>query len=353
MEFKNVLFIAPNYKRRKGGIASVLTEYDKALDSINFLSSAYVSNKVLNFVLLPIALISFCVYLILNPQIKLIHIHGSFRGSFYRKYLFYWLAKTIFRKKVLYHIHGSEYHLFYKNASPRIKKYIEKMIDGIDGLIVLSVEWKGFFRKHFNQQNIYVLNNIVEYHEPFERTIPKENMTLLFLGRIGNRKGVFDLLEAVNKVQSKRPDKLKLTVGGDGEVDKLKQLISNYNLEGIVTYVGWVKGTKKIELLKESDILILPSYNEGLPIALLEGMSYSMPIISTNVGGIPQVLESFKNGIMVSPGNIEEIEGALMYYIDHKNDIISHGKEAYSRVANFFPQPVMKSLSEIYRQQGK
>lgn len=94
---------------------------------------------------------------------------------------------------------------------------------------------------------------------------------------------------------------------------------------------------------------ILPSYNEGLPIAILEAMSYKHPIISTPVGGIPEIIETHENGILVRPGNKKEIAEAIKYYIEHPEDIRIHGEKAYQTVQNYFPQKVFTDLTHIYQ----
>ena len=92
------------------------------------------------------------------------------------------------------------------------------------------------------------------------------------------------------------------------EEEIIKAFIQNNQISDIAVFEGWVTGDKKIEYLNWADIYILPSYNEGLPIAILEAMSYSHPIISTPVGGIPEVVKDHQNGILVEPGNLEQIK---------------------------------------------
>ena len=92
----------------------------------------------------------------------------------------------------------------------------------------------------------------------------------------------------------------------------------------------------------------MPSYNEGLPIAILEAMSYSHPIISTPVGGIPEVVKDHQNGILVEPGNLEQIKEALLFFIEHPEVIRSYGKKSYEIVQPYFPENVFLQLKEIY-----
>ena len=76
---------------------------------------------------------------------------------------------------------------------------------------------------------------------------------------------------------------MELKIGGNKNEEKLKKQIKDFNIQEIVTFEGWVSGNKKLELLNWADVFILPSFNEGLPISILEAMSYGMPIISTPV----------------------------------------------------------------------
>nr|WP_170235045.1 glycosyltransferase family 4 protein [Bizionia gelidisalsuginis] len=348
--FNQVLYVAPNFKRRKGGIASVLELYSQKVGiNFNFYPSAFFQNTILNFLFLPFSLFYYCFYLLFNPKLKIIHIHGASRGSFYRKYFYILISKTIFKKKMIYHIHGAEYHLFYKNASLFVRKRIEHIIEMSDALIVLSEEWKDYYFKTFNKEKIYVVNNIVEKREVFKKQI-NPIISILFLGKIGQRKGVFDLLEVLKIHKNELLGLVNINIGGNGETSLLKLKIKEFELEDIVNYVGWVTGDKKDLLYKSNDVIILPSYNEGLPISLLEAMSYAMPLISTNVGGIPQILEDKVNGIMIEPGNKEQIFEAIKFYVDNPNKIVNHGANSYMRITPFFPEEVMKQLEIIYNE---
>ncbi|VVU98776.1 MULTISPECIES: glycosyltransferase family 4 protein [Mesonia] len=350
MHTKNVLFVGPNYKKRKGGIASVLRLYAENIKEFNFYPSAYFQNTKLNFLLLPFLCFGFLLKLFfLGKKIKIVHIHGASRGSFYRKYLFFLISKKVFKKKLIYHVHGAEYHVFYENASKKVKKHIQRMINNADLIIALSEEWSIFFKKNFSPKKLVVLNNIVAYRKEQEQNIPKKFLQLLFLGRIGERKGTFDLIDVIAEHKSYFEDKLRLVIGGDGAIYELKQKIGESNIQDIVTYIGWVDGRKKEELLATSNILVLPSYNEGLPISLLEGMSYSMPIIATNVGGIPQILKHNINGISVAPGDKKQLAEAIKFYIENTEKLVEHGKASYQQAKNFFPSKVINELEGIYR----
>ena len=350
MDYKKILFVSPNYKR-KGGIASVVSEYKKYTGpNFRYFSSIDSSNKVFNMLFFPIKILYFIIYLLINRDIKIVHIHGASRGSFYRKYVIFLISKYFFDKKVIYHIHGGEYHLFVQEVFPIIKKNIRNFIKNTDTLIVLSKQWELFFSNMFKSKSIEVVNNIVPLPNIKEKNKNRVALVrLLFLGKIDKGKGIFDVLESVKKNKELFENKIKIIVGGDGEVDMLKRIILEDHLSNIVEYVGWVTGEKKNLLFLESDIMLLPSYNEGLPISLLEALSYKMPLISTHVGGISEILEHKKNGFVVEAGNIDQITESLRFYLENKSLIKLHGDNSY-RIANkYFPEFVFNQLDKIYK----
>lgn len=350
MNHKKILYVGPSYKIN-GGIASVLSQYKNYLENdFRFFSTIDSSYKLINFVKYPFKIFSLIIFLILNKEIKIIHIHGASRGSFYRKYLIFLICKFFFNKKVIYHIHGGEYHLFFDDVSSIVRKMINHMISNSDVLIVLSKKWKLFFQDNFQHKSIEIVNNIVEETNSIDKVDKgKSVLTLLFLGKICTGKGIFDVLKSIKKNKEFFKNKLKLIIGGDGEINRLNDFILKNNITNYVEYVGWISGKKKNDLLLKSDIMILTSYNEGLPISLLEGLSYKMPLISSHVGGISEILEHKKNGFVVKPGNIKEITEAIKFYLENELLIKLHGRNSYDIAKRYFPKNVFFQLNNIYK----
>ena len=256
----------------------------------------------------------------------------------------------MFRKKVIYHIHGAMYHLFYEGASPFVQRCIQHFINTTDCLIVLSDWWRDYFKAAFQPRMIRIVPNIVNATEgnPTTRQAT-EPIKFLFLGRIGERKGIYDLLDVLHQNHKLLQGQYSLTLGGDGETKKLQSLIDQYHLSDHVQFLGFVTGPGKEKLLREADVYILPSYNEGLPISILEAMSFGLPIISTKVGGIPEVVHHHKNGILIDAGDKIAIHEAIEFFINHSEKINEYGKQSHEIVSkNYFPKPVMETLANVY-----
>ena len=172
--------------------------------------------------------------------------------------------------------------------------------------------------------------------------------TFLFLGIITKQKGIYDLVKVIGLNKEQLCGKFKLIIAGCGNVNMLNEMIDQFDIHDLVEYKGWVSGNEKDQLIKNADVFILPSYFEGLPISILEAMSFGKPIISTRVGGIPEVVETGVNGILVDAGNFNEIFAALMFYIDKPMSLHKHGCQSLQKIKDYYPAAIIPQLKGIY-----
>jgi len=346
---RHVLTIGPEFNSPKGGIEMVLMSYSQTIPDFQFLSSWKQTSKIKVIFHFIKQLPKIFYKLWKDKEIEIVHLHGSYKGSLIRKLILLFLIKTLFRKKIIYHSHGSQFEKIYESAGSCNKFIMHELIEHSDSIICLSVSWKRFFETNFNCKSIYVLKNIINKPIIISKKNSKRNVIkFLFLGILGERKGIFDLLNVIIKYRYIFESKIEIHIGGNGETEKVQNIIKTNHLEPIIIFHGWVSGIKKIELLNDSDVFILPSYNEGLPIAILEAMSYGMPIISTNVGGIPEVIETGVNGFLVNPGNLKELKKAIHFFMTNVQYIDSFGEISKFKSLQFFPENVLNDLNIIY-----
>lgn len=340
---KQILTIGCQWKKPKGGIAVVLNSYSRIYQKFNIIVNSNGKNIIANVVQLFFSLIATTLKLLLCRRIKIVHIHTASNNSFRRSAMFITLAK-IFRRKVVIHIHGGGFREYYEKN----KEYVHRQLEKCDTIIALTNYWNEFFLSiGFN--NVVVVPNIVDAPVT-EQKKGDDNIThILYLGLITKQKGIYDLLEAFIEHKDELKDKVLLHIGGNGETRKLQEIIAQKELSRIVKFEGWVSGQKKIELLNNADIFILPSYTEGLPISILEAMSYSLPIISTPVGGIPEVIKDGENGFLVQPGDKKALYNAIMNLVEDKSLREKMGKVSYQKVQSHFPDNVSEKLEYIYR----
>jgi glycosyltransferase involved in cell wall biosynthesis len=305
---------------RSGGIVSVqkaiLNNVPSELEItlIPTLRAGSATRKILGFAW---ALCLLC-WRLLFTEVDLVYIHVAERGSAFRQALTTTLASA-FGKPVVLHSHTADFHNFYARLSPTIKRALRGAFRKADRFIVLSQSWQQYFVNEvgLDSQRVIVLPNPVKIPDRLPDRTDLHPVKLVFLGKIGDRKGAFDLIEAIEKLPAATQSQIHLTMAGDGEVDRARQLVRQLDLTEQIAILDWVDEAQRNQLLAAAAIFVLPSYNEGLPMALLEAMSWSLAAISTPVGGIPELLTSGHNGLLVSPGDIPALTAALQMTIDN------------------------------------
>jgi glycosyltransferase involved in cell wall biosynthesis len=185
---------------------------------------------------------------------------------------------------------------------------------------------------------IEILQNGVDT-ESFKHcsTLEKKINNFIFLGRIRREKGIYDLLSAIDIIVNKRCIKdLCLYIAGDGEIESVKAFVNRHHLQNNVEVLGWLDDEGKIECLKKGETVVLPSYSEGLPISILEGMAAGKIIISTNVGSIPALVTNGENGFLINPGDINKLVDCIVGIIHQESHVERFSVNNINKIGNFY-----------------
>jgi glycosyltransferase involved in cell wall biosynthesis len=285
--------------------------------------------------------------LLLRRRVGLLHCHVAMSGSFWRKAVFSELAR-LFRVPVLLHLHGSELEIFYDAQGALGRWWIRRQLERADRVLVLSESWRDFVNRVAPHAKSAVILNYVRLPPAQECGEPHLGVNILFLGILGRRKGIYDLLPVFKRVL---PNVLEmhLWIGGNGEIAETTDAIAALGLSDSADLLGWIAGDDKNALLATADVFILPSYNEGLPISLLEAMSYGVPVISTRVGGIPELVRDGIDGYLIEPGDQAGLAQALARLATDGDLRRRMGHAARERVmAKFSDAAVLPLLEAIY-----
>ena len=218
------------------------------------------------------------------------------------------LAKT-FHRKVVLHVHGGGFKEYYRTSPVAISKFLNLC----DVIAVLSEQWKTFFQG-ITSSEVEIVHNVIEPVADEDVSYGKAEkhlVTFLFLGMLAEPKGIFDLVSTIGENQEIFRGKAIFEIGGNGDSSHLGEMISGYGISDIVRYRGWVSGEEKKKLLKKSDVYVLPSYAEGVPISILEAMAYGMAIVATPVGGIPEIVKALR--LLLSDEDKRRKMGAISY----------------------------------------
>lgn len=248
---------------------------------------------------------------LLTRDTPLLHIHISSRASFWRKSIVCQMARLLRRPYVL-HVHGSEFMQFYVDeCGSWARRYVRSVFDAAALVLALSDQWRDNLLRVSPRASIEVLPNAVSLPDVAESKVRKSmNQEVLFVGRLGSRKGVYDLLNAFARIAPRFPQ-ARLICAGDGEIYETRSLSNRLAIDNRVDCTGWLNTQQTQERFASASIFVLPSYAEGVPMAMLEAMAWSLPIITTPVGGIPQVVRSGENGLLVTPGDVDGLADAL------------------------------------------
>lgn len=293
-----------------GGIRSVVETYarDGFLDAETILSvPSYAEGHFVLRQLVFLRALSTCCRHFATKRVELVHLHAAMRGSFWRKAAFASMAR-LFGVPVLFHLHGSEMKIFHARQPRLLRWMIRRQLELATRVLVLSQSWREFVAEIAPGANIAVVPNYVAM--PAVGMKEGGGRSLLFLGAVGKRKGTFDLIDAFAGIAADFPD-ARLTIAGNGQVEEAGLLVRAHGLEQRVTLSGWVEGEAKAELLRASDILVLPSYNEGLPMSVLEAMAAEIAVITTRVGGLPELLSDGIDGLLIAPGDRFALANAM------------------------------------------
>lgn len=332
----------------RGGVSSVVNSYyDAGLDKLcelTYLPTMEDGSKLKKLFVAAGARLRFENLIKKND---ILHVHMSSDNSFYRKAVF--IRKAYKEgKKIIIHMHGSTFDLFYKErCNDTQKQQVRQIFAMADKVIALSEDWKEFLAEYIcDEQKVMVIYNSVKIPETYRKDYT--NRKILFLGILGQRKGTYDLIEAMPEILQKFPD-IHVYFGGDGERQLAEQLCRDKGIEDKVTFLGWVRGAEKEQFLKECSIYVLPTYHEGMPMSILEAMSYGMAVASTYVGGIPHIITDGENGLLCEAGDRETLQKNLLRLLDDKKLRERLGQNARDMIKREFDaKESVKKIATLY-----
>lgn len=206
---------------------------------------------------------------------------------------------------------------------PILKKRWPKLpyIKNADKIIVLTKDMASTIKTQLGTTPEVIPNGVDtdRFYPNITPNISLKNPNIICLSRIDDKKGLEYAIESMTIVQKLHPN-TKMNIVGDGEYrEKLERLVDKYQLNDTVRFTGLVQNREVPSILRSADIFLLPSLYEGLPLSLLEAMACGLPIISTPVSIVPEIIAEWKNGIMVPFKSPEKIADAILTLINNSN----------------------------------
>jgi len=216
------------------------------------------------------------------------------------------------------------YHLLYVKRFEKILKYLRYLVS-------INPYGKEFIKNKTNAIVFDICNPITD--EFFDiNNEPQENR-ILYVGVISRMKNLLTLIKALNLVKSENKDFKLIVAGRIGDKDYFNQItayVNKYSLTNNIEYLGIIAGKQKLEEFSKMSFLILPSLNENAPMVIPEAFAAGRPVIASNVGGIPYMVNDEKNGLLIEPKNEKDIADKIIYFLknpDIKKSMGSNGKK--------------------------
>lgn len=336
-----------------GGISSVVAAYRESglfeRCRVNYVSPVADGPVVRKLAAAASALCRFGV-LLAGGKVHLVHIHLASGVSFWRKAVFASLAYS-FGRPVILHLHSGNFVRFSEERSRLGRRIIIEVFRRAQRVVILSGSWLDRLQGILDEERCIVIENPVVPPSPWPAPQREPSpVCFVFLGRLEQNKGAYELLHAFAKVAAIVPD-VKLVMGGVGNMAHCEGLSADLDIRSKVSFPGWVVGEEKARLLREAHVFVLPSHIEGMPISMLEAMSFGLPMVMCPVGSIPEVVSNGDEAIFVAPGDVDALAAAMARLASDPCLRLAMGTRNKEKFASRFSADVIASRVEAMYQE--
>ncbi|MEH2544087.1 glycosyltransferase involved in cell wall biosynthesis [Bradyrhizobium sp. AZCC 2262] len=248
-------------------------------------------------------------------EVDLLHINLAAGGSAIRKAFLARFARRLGVPYVL-HLHGSRFHQFWPSAGPYVRNLVDRMFAESAAIIVLGKYWSQLVTTHVPQveKKITVLPNATAPIRLAREPAADGRVRISFLGELGQRKGTPQLVEALGRLVSRQD--WTATIAGNGKVQETIARTQQLGIDDRVKVPGWLDSAAINEVLGQTDIFVLPSFAENLPMSILEAFACGIAVIATPVGAVEDVITHESNGLLVPVGDVDALASAIRRLIE-------------------------------------
>lgn len=338
---KNKVLIVATSSKTRGGISAVVNQYRQhALWEDNH--CVWIENHIDKGLGLKVWFFikGWFSFLFKLPSSRLVHIHFS---SPLREFFFLLPAKVC-GKKVIAHLHTCSEEVMCSGINRPLYRLFFSLSDLV---IVLSSHWAQKVRSLVgDNKRVEVLFNPCGIVDCFSDEMKEK--CILFAGTLIPRKGYETLIRAFSAALKRCPG-WRLELAGNGEIKKAEQIAKELGSNESIRCLGWISGEEKQAAFSRASIFCLPSYEEGLPMAILDAFSYGLPVITTPVGGIPDIAIDGQNMLLFPPGDEKQLEERIVLLATDAKLRMGLSEQSRKLAADVFSlDAISKKLQELY-----
>lgn len=270
----------------------------------------------------------------------LVHLGTAYGASFVKHSAMVCLAR-IFFFPVIIQPHCSVNKILPGNKGLWIK-FVLFILRQCKGVIILSKEWEVLLEFVPQVRICYIPNGIdVKLYSQLPR--PRQDadgkVNILYMGHVTREKGLFDLVQATQIICGRSTGFIVNIVGEvliNDELHAMNELINSNDLQEKIKIFNPEYGRKQIDRFESADIFVLPSYHEGMPMSVIEAMAAGLPVVASNVGGIPDLIEDGMTGKLVIPGDVQGLSSSLLELVENPEKRLTWGEKARLKAIQYF-----------------
>jgi glycosyltransferase involved in cell wall biosynthesis len=336
-----VMIATPTGQGGRGGIdrmTDMTVDALMAIPDMNVTVERLVTRGNGSILLSPFVLGRALVRLVLaakRQEVDVVHICLSLKGSAYRKVIVAAIARFCGVPYVV-HVHGGGFDYFWLTIGARLRNAVDRMFLASKNIVVLGRFWVGIFSGWLPETSdkIVVLPNSTPGTESVCEPSEDGRVRVTFLGELGRRKGTPQLMKAFALLADRHD--WTATLAGNGDVEATRAHAQSLGLADRISIPGWLDAEAIAQVMRRSDIIVLPTLIENLPMIIPEAFAYGIPVITTPVAAITEAVDHERNGLLVPVGDIDALADALRRLIGDPDLRRRLGEEARADHARFF-----------------
>jgi glycosyltransferase involved in cell wall biosynthesis len=263
-----------------------------------------------------------------------VHVNMAERMSLFRKGVIIAISRAVGVPVVL-HLHA-QMRYFYEALPPILQRMTRWVFSLATCVMVIGPAARRFVIEDLGvpaERVEIIINGVPEASEPRRHAQPGDPQRVLFLGNLSERKGLTNLLQALARPGFDR-SRLEVVIAGGGDLEGYRAKAGELGITGFVRFEGWCDQDKAARLLAQSDVLVLPSVDEVLPLAILEALANRVAVVCTPVGEIPSLLTDGVDVCFVEPGDVDGLAAGIQKVLGQPalREALEHnGRALYER----------------------
>ena len=292
--------------------------------------------------------------LIKDKSLGIVHINSSYDTKGIVRDLFFIIVSWRLGRKIILQIH-SEIDF---NKYPKIIKWIARQVFPLSNKILVfskndmkKIEMLAPKEKIKILQNAVKVDDFTSKDKSFKKdlSIPEDGGVILFLSRLIKEKGVYDLIESITTVAKEYKNVYFIIAGEGPERNRMEMICKEKGIEKQVRFTGHVNNKNLLKAYSCADIFVLPTYSEAMPMVILEALAAGLPIISTPIGAIPDIIKDGINGFLIEPNSPKQLAEKILFLLHNEETKKRIGEVNIQLAKNEYDvKVILNKLEQLY-----